>query len=58
MKNENIAFKWEKQRKRLDSVAKGLPDTPGVYLLHDGSGEILYIGKARFIEKAGELVFS
>jgi len=51
MKNENIAFKWEKQRKRLDSVAKGLPDTPGVYLLHDGSGEILYIGKASSLKK-------
>jgi len=28
-----------------------LPDAPGVYLFHDGDGEIIYVGKARSIRK-------
>jgi excinuclease ABC subunit C len=28
-----------------------LPDSPGVYLFHDGNGEVLYVGKARSIRK-------
>jgi excinuclease ABC subunit C len=28
-----------------------LPDSPGVYLFHDGDGEVLYVGKARSIRK-------
>ena len=46
MKRENIASEWEKQRKRLASVAKSLPNTPGVYMMHDAAEGILYIGKA------------
>jgi len=46
MKSENIASDWEKQRKKLASFAKKLPEEPGVYLLHDDSENILYIGKA------------
>jgi excinuclease ABC subunit C len=51
MKNENIASIWEKQRKKLVSSAKELPDSPGVYLMHADSEEILYIGKANSLKK-------
>ncbi len=46
MKNENIALISEKERKKFADFAKKLPQTPGVYLLHDGDSEIIYIGKA------------
>ncbi len=45
MKNENIASQWEKQRKKLVSFAKDLPELPGVYFMHGVDEEILYIGK-------------
>ena len=51
MKNKNIASEWEKQRKRLVSFARELPDLPGVYLMHDAADEILYIGKASSLKK-------
>ena len=31
---------------RLAEKAKGLPKTPGVYLMKDGGGTVLYVGKA------------
>src|SRR5687768_2199568 len=31
----------------LESKIKGLPDEPGVYLMKDASGGILYVGKAK-----------
>ncbi len=51
MKQKNIASNWEKQRKKLVSISKNLPDTPGVYLMHDATGDILYIGKAGSLKK-------
>ena len=33
--------------KNLRSLAEKLPLTPGVYLMKDGKGTILYIGKAK-----------
>ena len=36
--------KWQQ---RLESKLKLLPARPGVYLLKDGSGDILYVGKAK-----------
>ncbi|MFN3966336.1 MAG: transglycosylase SLT domain-containing protein [Endomicrobiia bacterium] len=34
-----------------EKIYKILPETPGVYLMRDYSGEILYIGKARNLKK-------
>ena len=51
MKKEKIALKAEKQRKKHAEFAKTLPDSPGVYLMHDENAEILYIGKAGSLKK-------
>ena len=50
MKNEKIASEWEEKRKNLASFAKTLPKEPGVYLMHDFSGEIIYVGKANSLK--------
>jgi len=39
------------QTKTLSSQIKSLPQTPGVYLFKDETGEILYIGKAKNLKK-------
>jgi excinuclease ABC subunit C len=39
------------QAERVAQQRRELPDSPGVYLFHDGEGEILYVGKARSIRK-------
>ena len=31
---------------KLRSLLKALPETPGVYLMKDAQGRVLYIGKA------------
>jgi excinuclease ABC subunit C len=36
---------------RVAQQRRELPDSPGVYLFHDGEGEIIYVGKARSIRK-------
>ena len=36
---------------RVARQRRELPDSPGVYLFHDGEGEIIYVGKARSIRK-------
>jgi excinuclease ABC subunit C len=36
---------------RIAQQRRELPDSPGVYLFHDGDGEIIYVGKARSIRK-------
>ena len=51
MNNEDIASKWEKKREKLAEFSLLLPDTAGVYLMHDTDGEILYIGKAGSLKK-------
>jgi excinuclease ABC subunit C len=51
MTSENIAPKWEKQRKKLADFAKKLPDCPGVYLMRAKDGFLLYIGKAGSLQK-------
>ena len=33
------------------AVLKNLPDRPGVYLMRDGSGDVIYIGKAKSLKK-------
>ena len=34
----------------LQEKLKTLPDTPGVYLMHDARGKIIYVGKARVLK--------
>ena len=51
MENDFIASKWEKQRIKLAEMAFLLPDAAGVYFMHDGEGNILYIGKAGSLKK-------
>ncbi len=44
----------DKRLSRAERIAeqrRALPDSPGVYLFHDGDGELLYVGKARSIRK-------
>ena len=43
----------ETQTERLDRLrakARRLPLTPGVYLMHDRTGKIIYIGKAKALK--------
>ena len=35
---------------RFEEELKKLPDRPGVYLMHDAGGEVLYVGKARSLK--------
>jgi excinuclease ABC subunit C len=35
----------------IDEQRKSLPDAPGVYLLKDGDGKVIYVGKAKSIRK-------
>ena len=51
MDKENIALKWGEKRDKLADMAAVLPDSAGVYLIHDADGEILYIGKAGSLKK-------
>ena len=36
-----------KSEKRLDEILDNLPKNPGIYMMKDGKGSILYIGKAK-----------
>jgi excinuclease ABC subunit C len=40
----------EEKRRELRAKALQLPLTPGVYIMHDKSGEIIYIGKAKALK--------
>lgn len=51
MSDENIALNTIKKRKKFAELAKELPDSAGVYLMHDEKGCIIYIGKAGSLKK-------
>ena len=36
---------------RLKKLIKTFPDKPGVYLMHDSSGKVIYVGKAKSLKK-------
>ena len=40
-----------------DTLYKNFPETPGVYLMKDGSGNIIYIGKAGNLKRRGSSYF-
>ena len=40
-----------KQASTLAEQRRGLPDQPGVYLFRDGSGRVIYVGKAKSVRK-------
>jgi excinuclease ABC subunit C len=35
----------------IAAILKGLPDRPGVYIMRDGKGEVLYVGKAKRLKR-------
>ena len=35
----------------LKDKARRFPDRPGVYIMHDESGRVIYVGKARSLKK-------
>ena len=37
--------------KYIEEQLKQIPDKPGVYLMKDDSGEVIYVGKARSLKK-------
>ncbi|HEX2097064.1 MAG TPA: excinuclease ABC subunit UvrC [Solirubrobacterales bacterium] len=43
--------KKSSREERIAAQRRKLPDSPGVYLFHDASGDLLYVGKARSIRK-------
>lgn len=36
---------------RITKLLKKLPDRPGVYLMRDAAGEVIYVGKAKSLKK-------
>ncbi|MDP6542171.1 MAG: excinuclease ABC subunit UvrC [Phycisphaerales bacterium] len=51
MENDFIALNNEKKRKKLAKFSSLLPDFPGVYMMKDSAGTILYVGKAGSLKK-------
>lgn len=42
----------------IEEELKKLPSKPGVYLMHDETDAIIYVGESHFPEKPGASVFS
>lgn len=51
MTSRNIASEWDKKREDLASMARGLPDSAGVYLMRMADDSLLYVGKAGSLRK-------
>jgi excinuclease ABC subunit C len=47
----NTAITPDDARASIAEQRKGLPDQPGVYLLRDGKGRVIYVGKAKSVRK-------
>jgi len=45
-------------RNRLKKIIASIPDSPGVYLMKDANGRIIYIGKAKSLRKRVQSYFS
>jgi excinuclease ABC subunit C len=43
---------------KLKNIIVNLPDTPGVYLMKDKAGQVIYIGKAKSLKKRVQSYFS
>lgn len=43
---------------KAEKILKGIPDTPGVYLMKDATGRILYVGKAGNLKRRVSSYFS
>ena len=41
----------QNQINEMRKVARGLPQTPGVYLMKDRLGQVIYVGKAKNLKK-------
>ncbi len=42
----------------LEYQLKNLPDKPGVYLMKNNLGEIIYVGKAKILKNRSKAIFS
>ena len=43
---DSMMADWDQKRLELGEKARALPKTPGVYLMKDGKGRVIYVGKA------------
>ena len=44
-------------RQKLDEKIKNLPENPGVYVMYDKDGHVLYVGKARCLKTGLNNIF-
>jgi excinuclease ABC subunit C len=51
LKPEAALGRTDMDRESLLRKVRGLPDRPGVYLMHDEAGKIIYVGKAKSLNK-------
>ncbi len=57
MKRESTEAEAER-RSRLKTLIKEAPQSPGVYLMRDETGEIIYVGKAKSLKNRLSSYFS
>ena len=51
MSTPNVPISLERGAALIRDYVRTLPDSPGVYRMLDGKGEVLYVGKARSLSK-------